>query len=134
MVCGGGPPRSEAGIPAVRDVRVRGCVNDGGRCSEWGEAGLSESAWRGIGDPDSDPALKGWKDTDGLLPDSPSPLIVGLDAGPLDIGNELGGTISFRGNEAGGELVLDPGAFTDLRAVKGLVPNGPSPWKVDKLP
>ena len=79
-------------MPAVKEVLLRGCDNDGGFWYELGEFEVSDSVVRGIGDPDSDPALKGWKDTDGRRPVLSSLLIDGLaDGTRLAIGRELGG-------------------------------------------
>lgn len=105
-VCAGGPPRRDAGIPAVRDVRVRGWVSDGGLFNEWGEAEDSEVACCGTGDPDKDPALKGWNEMEGLLLDSSSPRKTGREicARP-DTGREFGGMSANVGNDVGGELV-----------------------------
>lgn len=58
----GGPPRREAGIPAVNELLLRGCELMGkftGRLCEYADEGDSGSSCRGTGDPESDPALKG---------------------------------------------------------------------------
>ncbi|KAG7116194.1 hypothetical protein HYQ46_011205 [Verticillium longisporum] len=120
----GGPPRSEAGIPAVSDVRFLGCDSAAAtREAELGEAGDSESSVRGIGEPEREPALKGWKDTDGRLTPPPvNPRIVGRT------GSEFGGFgWKLAGLEPGGELVSDPGGLTAFKADIGLVPRAPSP-------
>jgi hypothetical protein len=98
-------------LPAVNDVLLRGCVNDGGFWYELGEFDASDSAGRGIGDPDNDPALKGWNDTDGRRPVLSSLLRGGREEGTrLAIGRELGGLISkCFGKDAGGELVSELG-------------------------
>jgi len=81
-----------------------------------------------LGDPESEPALKGWNETDGRLLDASWVLSVGRPAAPR-IGNECGGSTCSRlvDVEPGGELVSDPMARTDRRAVIGLVPNAPAP-------
>jgi hypothetical protein len=128
-------PRRDAGIPAVRDDLFRGWLRPAkpaARDKELGDAGDSESRVLGMGDPDSEPALKGWKDTEGRRTPLPKPRIWGL---ATVTGSELGGLGStFRGIEFGGELVSDPGGRTALRAVIGLVASAFSPWKVDRLP
>lgn len=72
-----------------------------------------------------------------LLELSPDRLAIarGVEMRP-DMGIELGATSvpAPLGKDAGGELVSEPGTLMDLSADKGLVPNGPSPWNVDKLP
>lgn len=128
----GGPPRKEAGIPAVREVRCRGCIGGNAEIRLWAEAGDSGSRDRGTGEAESEPALKGWKEIDGRLPE---PSARRLDGTRFPIGNECGSSKSeCLGREAGGELVSEPGGFTDRSAEMGLVPRGPSPWKVDRLP
>ena len=51
-----------------------------------------------------------------------------------EMGNEWAGVSRLAGFESGGDEVSEPGAFTARRADIGLVPTGPSPWNVDKLP
>lgn len=120
----GGPPRKEAGMPAVNDERFLACVRILGPELRLGDGGTSWSATRG--DPDNDPCLKGedWKETDGRLPVS-IVLIVGRPGGPM--GKECGGASTLAGVDPGGELASEPGALTALRAEIGLVPKGPSP-------
>ena len=123
-------------MPAVSEDRLP--ARDGparlGRVSDWGDDGTSKSAI--LGDPESEPALKGWNETDGRLLDAPSYVLrVGRAAAPR-IGNECGGSGCSRlvDVEPGGELVSEPMGRTDRRAVIGLVPSAPAPWKVDRLP
>ena len=72
---------------------------------------------------------------DGLLEDPSGRFAWRLDCPLVPTGNELGASkYGCFGNDAGGELVSEPGTLTDLRADMGLVPRGPSPWKVDRLP
>jgi hypothetical protein len=75
------------------------------------------------GEDDRDPALNGWKDTDGFL------AIVAPS-------NDLKEALEACGKEPiGGELVSDPIFLAARRAEIGLEPlGGASPWKVDKLP
>lgn len=132
-----GPPLKVAGIPAVRDDRFRAWVKAlipdtlGSDCGEGGGS-ISPSLRLGVtrpGDDDSEPALKCWKDTDGLLAivipsmetiDALEACIAGLDLGSDSIG---------------GELVSDPIVLTARRTDMGLDPRGgASPWNVDKLP
>ena len=81
-------------MPAVKDERFLGCDPTGkptGRLKECVDAGDSESNVLGTGDPDRDPALNGWKDTD-VLRAGPSP---GRWARDDDgrMGKELGGSM-----------------------------------------
>jgi hypothetical protein len=135
---GGGPPRSDAGIPTVNDGRFRVCVSVLGpeaRLKECGDEGTSWSCNLGTGDPERDPCLKGelWKETDGRLLGTSPAFNDNRRLGAM-MGSECGGTSTLAGREPGGELVSEPGALTALRAEMGLVPRGPSPWNVDKLP
>lgn len=58
-----------------------------------------------------------------------------MDGFRFPIGIECGASMSCcAGSDAGGELVSDPGGLTARKADMGLVPNGPSPWKVERLP
>jgi len=127
-----GPPRNVAGIPAIREDRFLACANAlipevrDRDCGDWGR---SISLCRGfprLGEEDSEPALKGWNDTDGLLA-IPTPSIMRELCIGLLLGNEL----------AGGELG-SPIVLAALRADMGLEPLGgtsrTSPWNVDKLP
>ena len=124
---GGGPPRSEAGMPAVNEERFLAWVKMLGPELRLGDGGTSVSSVRGPGDPDNDPCLKGedWKETDGLLLVPSAALNVGRPAGP--IGTECGGASTLAGVDPGGELASEPGALTALKAEIGLVPKGPSP-------
>lgn len=58
---GGGPPRKEAGIPAVNEERFLACVRALGPAlrTDEGDGGTSLSSIRGFGDPVNDPCLKG---------------------------------------------------------------------------
>jgi hypothetical protein len=77
IVCSGtiGTPRNEAGIPAVSEDRLRGCVralSPGVPVYDCGEVGRTmPPRWfkevPGTGDADREPALNGWNDKDGLL-------------------------------------------------------------------
>lgn len=123
-------PRRDAGMPAVREDLFRGWLrpdSPAARDKELGDAGDSASSDLGMGDPESEPALKGWKDTEGRrTPPLAKPRIDGL---ATVTGSELGILVgsTFRGIELGGELVSDPGGRTALRADMGLVARAFSP-------
>jgi hypothetical protein len=65
-----GGPRREDAIPAVREERLPGLLaaplSPEGRVNDCGEDGVSPSGI--LGDPESEPALKGWNDIDGRRP------------------------------------------------------------------
>lgn len=104
-----------------------------GRVRDFGDDGGSRSGT--LGEPESEPALKGWNETDGLLLDPSYALDAGRPAAPR-IGREWGGSVgsTLSDMDSGGELVSEPIGRTDLRAVIGLVPRAPAPWNVDRLP
>src|SRR3569833_188485 len=89
-----------------------------------------------LGDPEREPALKGWNETDGRRRPTSTLLSEGLTVEDRPaMGNECGMSCStLAGTDPGGELVSDPTARTAFRAEMGLVPSGPAPWKVDRLP
>ena len=126
-----GAPLNEAGIPAVKDDRLRACASTlmpddlGRECGDCG-ADMSVDCCARIprpGEDDSDPALNGWKDTDGRL-------------AVVVPSNDLKEALEVCGREPiGGELVSDPIFLAARSAEMGLDPlGGASPWKVDKLP
>lgn len=105
-------------------------VRDGparpGRVIDCGDDGVSRSPI--LGDPESDPALNGWKDTDGRRALASWGLAMGRAEAPR-IGNECGGSGCSRlaDGEFDGELVSEPIGRTDLSADIGLVPSAPGP-------
>jgi len=128
-----GPPRSVAGIPAVREDRflawARALIPDvrGNDCGDWGRSISLCKGFPRLGDEDNEPALKGWKDTDGLRTMEAPSRIREVITGLL-LGKEL----------IGGELGSEPIVLAALSADIGLEPLGgtscTSPWNVDKLP
>jgi hypothetical protein len=102
----------------------------GSDCGDWGGS-MSPAICDGVlrpGEEDRDPALKGWKDTDGLLAIlMPSNEI--SDALDVCIGLDLGI------EPMGGEFASEPMVLAARRAEMGLEPlGGASPWNVDRLP
>jgi hypothetical protein len=81
-----------------------------------------------LGDADNEPALNGWKDTDGRLPIPSKPRIEGRVDDPWRMGRECGGSGStLAGTDPGGELVSEPIGLTAFNADIGLVPIAPAP-------
>ena len=150
-----GAPRSDAAMPAVSELRFLACASalspDVGRDPERGDEGSGSSSCIVRGDPDSEPALNGWKETEVRRP-RPSRFrstggLAEMDdvgdkpaARPAVIGREFGGSICGRCSmldgriEFVGELVSEPIVRTALRAEMGLVPRASAPWNVDRLP
>lgn len=119
-------PRNDAGIPAVSDERFLAWViapipEDLG--NDWGDCGMMSPPCdrddERPGEEDKEPALNGWKDTDGRLP-TPA----------RDVSEPLEACIGrFRGEVlVGGELVSKPMVRAARRAEMGLdLPGTASP-------
>jgi hypothetical protein len=80
------------------------------------------------GEEESEPALKGWNDTDGLL-------AIVIPSSDIKEALEVCMGLVLGMDSMGGEFASDPMVLAARRAEMGLEPlGGASPWNVDKLP